>query len=185
MFSYRTQLLDCGLRRTFFGREECGRGGKTLERLLGCHRRVLCEGDVVGVLWASSAGELVGAPNGSALSKRPLAVFNFGICNTTFPEQGFVPHNNRAMSGFCRFSTTFRPDSGSSFPPKKRLHSRPKKDYIFGHLSRKSAFRYPSPGGVPKGGYLTQLVPKGGYLTQFEKGSYGWVSDTVVPRVGI
>ena len=57
------------------------------------------------------------------------------------------------------------------FPPKKRLHSRPKKDYIFGHLSRKSAFRYPSPGGVPKGGYLTQLVPKGGYLTQFEKGS--------------
>ena len=123
MFSYRTQLLDCGLRRTFFGREECGRGGKTLERLLGCHRRVLCEGDVVGVLWASSAGELVGAPNGSALSKRPLAVFNFGICNTTFPEQGFVPHNNRAMSGFCRFSTTFRPDSGSSFPPQK-------KDYI-------------------------------------------------------
>ena len=147
MFSYRTQLLDCGLRRTFFGREECGRGGKTLERLLGCHRRVLCEGDVVGVLWASSAGELVGAPNGSALSKRPLAVFNFGICNTTFPEQGFVPHNNRAMSGFCLFSTTFRPDSGPPFPPKKKTTFPPQKRLHFWAPVSEECFSVPFPRG--------------------------------------
>ena len=147
MFSYRTQLLDCGLRRTFFGREECGQGGKTLERLLGCHRRVLCEGDVVGVLWASSAGELVGAPNGSALSKRPLAVFNFGICNTTFPEQGFVPHNNRAMSGFCLSSITFRPDSGSSFPPKKKITFPPQKRLHFRAPVSEECFSVPFPRG--------------------------------------